>query len=206
MVTQSSSLRERSKIKRRRAIQRAALQLFAERGYDGATIAEIADVAEVAARTVTLYFPTKLDIAMAFPSETCLALTTAFRVNPGLTFTEVIDRWLLGEAGSIDGELAIMTAAMLTANPSLRAVFSTLIAEAADVGGTALMAEADLSPDHPLLPILGAAVAAALSAYLDSAAKGGTPPQVHQSFMRYLHAIIAAARPVEGVPSGFRSV
>ena len=196
MVTQRSSLRERSRIKRRRAIQRAALLLFAERGYDGATIADIADLADVAPRTVTLYFPTKLDIAMSVADDTAAGLTTTFQANPELSFTEVVDRWLLGEAGVIDLELAASTRAMLSANPPLKAIFGTRIAEAAAVGGAALAAEVGLPQDNPLLPIVGAVVSAALAAYLDAAAAGVTP-QVHQSFLRYLRAIIGAAGPAD---------
>lgn len=193
MVTQRSSLRERSRIKRRRAIQRAALLLFAERGYDGATIADIADLADVAARTVTLYFPTKLDIAMSVADDTAAGLTTTFQANPELSFTEVVDRWLLGEGGGvIDLELAASTRAMLSGNPPLKAIFGTRIAEAAAVGGAALTAEVGLPQDNPLLPIVSAVVSAALAAYLDAAAAGVTP-QVHQSFLRYLRAIIGAA-------------
>src|SRR5689334_4916758 len=55
---------------KRRAILRAARELFANNGYDDTTIAEIAQAAGVAVGTVYLYFANKHDILV----DVCLAL------------------------------------------------------------------------------------------------------------------------------------
>src|SRR5215472_11475032 len=68
-------LRERSKARRRAQIQRTAMRLLAERGYDSATVADIADAAEVAPRTVTGYFQSKADLALSYADETATRLT-----------------------------------------------------------------------------------------------------------------------------------
>src|ERR1700730_1597456 len=52
-------LRERKKQKTRETIANVALELFAERGYEHTTIAEIADAAEGSPRTIFAYFPSK---------------------------------------------------------------------------------------------------------------------------------------------------
>ncbi|MGW5614540.1 TetR/AcrR family transcriptional regulator [Streptomyces sp. NPDC003877] len=57
-------LRERKKIKTRRAIRSATYALVAEQGYDATTVEQIAERAEVSPSTVFRYFPTKEDIVV----------------------------------------------------------------------------------------------------------------------------------------------
>lgn len=96
-------LRERNKMRRREAIVNAAMRLFADRGYDETTIADIADAAEVAPRTVLTYFDTKEDIAMAPVDELAGRMTRALRARgTGMTTLDVVAAWLRAEMR--DGE------------------------------------------------------------------------------------------------------
>src|SRR5919205_4244835 len=58
-------LRARKKRVAREAIAATARRLFAERGYDAVTVAEVAAAADVSEKTVFNHFPTKEDLAFA---------------------------------------------------------------------------------------------------------------------------------------------
>jgi AcrR family transcriptional regulator len=63
-LDQKLSLRERKKLKTRRAIQEHALRLFREQGYDATTVEQIAEAAEVSPSTFFRYYPTKEDTVL----------------------------------------------------------------------------------------------------------------------------------------------
>ena len=60
----AQGLRERKKAKTRVAVQRHALRLFKEQGYDNTTVEQIADAAEISPSTFFRYFPTKEDVVL----------------------------------------------------------------------------------------------------------------------------------------------
>ena len=64
MVAEVVDRQERRKRRTRQAIQKAAFELFAERGYRETTINDIAARAEVAPRTVTVHFPAKEELLL----------------------------------------------------------------------------------------------------------------------------------------------
>src|SRR6202167_5605761 len=64
MTAEVADRQERRKRRTRQAIQAAALELFAERGYRDTTINDIAERADVAPRTVTVHFPAKEELLL----------------------------------------------------------------------------------------------------------------------------------------------
>lgn len=196
MSPPATSLRERSKSKRRDAIRRAGLRLFAEHGFDGATVADVAEAAEVAPRTVSSYFPTKLDIAMSWNDEVLARVVSAFRAHEQDSFSTVIGRWSAEEAAAPDQDLAVMAQAMFDANPELAALSFSRMGEVFEVGKLALIAEVGLPETDPIFPVKAAAVGAAITEYMRLVWRNATPPDTHETFVRYLHAIIVAPQAV----------
>jgi AcrR family transcriptional regulator len=76
-------LRERNKIERRQRIEEAARAVFVEKGFDGATIREIAARANVGVGTLFSYSRDKRDLLMMVFNEGLDAITDdAFRTLP----------------------------------------------------------------------------------------------------------------------------
>jgi AcrR family transcriptional regulator len=93
----SPGLRERKKQKTRDTISTVALELFAERGYEQTTIAEIADAAEVSPRTIFAYFPSKEDILFCDLPDTQERLARALRERPeGVTAIDALRDFIAG--------------------------------------------------------------------------------------------------------------
>jgi AcrR family transcriptional regulator len=69
MAAPTESRRERKKRATREAIVATARRLFAERGFETVTVAEVAAAADVSEKTVFNHFPTKEDLAFAGREE-----------------------------------------------------------------------------------------------------------------------------------------
>ncbi len=77
-----TGLRERNKLRRHEQITEVALRLFAERGFDGTTIDEIAAAAEVSRRTFFRYFARKEDVILDWKRRTAEQLRDALDARP----------------------------------------------------------------------------------------------------------------------------
>jgi len=80
-----TGLREQKKLETRAALFRAAMALFAERGYDAVSIAEIAAAANVSKMTVFNYYPTKEDLVFAPMEEHIDEFADVVRARPAGT-------------------------------------------------------------------------------------------------------------------------
>jgi AcrR family transcriptional regulator len=100
-----SGLRERKKKATRDAIHHGAMRLFAEHGFAGTTIDEIAAAADVSRATVFTYFPTKEDIVFGEAPQAIEALAEALHDAPSTV--PVVRGWLRGLSGWIEPELLL---------------------------------------------------------------------------------------------------
>jgi len=188
-----AGLRERSKARRRAAIIRAAFELFAERGYDATTVADIAEAAEVAPRTVSMYFPAKQDIAMSRLGDGVASLTAAIQDRrPGETVHEVFGRWLLAsQAEPEDRELYRLARRMFAANPDLAALRTARIAAAIREGAAAIAADTG-SAAGAIGPRIAAAAAAAITMEIIDTEPGPEREEAVAAAMRFLEGGTAA--------------
>ncbi len=186
-------LRERSKARRREAIIRAAYELFADRGYDATTVADIAEAAEISPRTVAMYFPAKLDIALSRFSDGVAGLTEAIRDRrPGETVHDAFGRWLLtSQTDPEDRELHRLAVRMFAANPDLGALRTARMAAAVREGAAMIAADTGSTPDA-IAPRLAAAAAAAIAMEIIDTEPGAEREEAVAAAMRFLEAGTAA--------------
>src|SRR3954467_5331377 len=99
-VPTDPGLRERKKQRTRQLIADTARRLFAERGFEQVTVAEIAREAEVSQATVFNYFPAKEDLFYSRLEAFEELLLTAIRERePGQSVLAAFAAFLLGMRG-----------------------------------------------------------------------------------------------------------
>src|ERR1700756_1704259 len=95
MAAQVVDRQKRRKRRTRRAIQKAAFELFAERGYRETTINYIAERAAAAPRTVTVHFPAKEELLLDAEPFTLDSLCERLSVRrPNESALEALRDWM----------------------------------------------------------------------------------------------------------------
>lgn len=104
-MTTELGLRARKKEQTRRAIGEVAARLFAERGFDAVTVAEVARTADVSEGTVFNYFPTKEDLFYDQMELFESALLEAVRARPsGESVLSAFRRFVLDRSRGLADE------------------------------------------------------------------------------------------------------
>jgi len=192
-----TSLRERSKARRRRAIQLAGMHLFAKQGYEATTLSDIGSEADVAPRTVSLYFATKLDIAQSSASDATERLISALKRHqsrPGTSMAELVVGWLSEEPHYVDAEEWDLRAGMYRANPSLLNTGSWEGGALGAVSGQVLASELEVPASHLAVRLSGGAIAGMLMHYTLLARHSDQTPESLGVVHGLIQGIIGGAR------------
>jgi len=119
----ATGLRERRKQQTRRAISDIATGMFAARGFDEVTIAQVADAAGVAKMTVTNYFPRKEDLVFDRAESVIRSLADVVAArDPGESYLTAIRRDYAERVARADVTLGLSTPAfarMIENSPTL---------------------------------------------------------------------------------------
>jgi AcrR family transcriptional regulator len=202
-------LRERKKQQTRQAIHVAAMRLFAERGFEATTIADIAAAADISPRTFFAYFPSKEEVVFARFEPAFEDFDRTLRERPpGTTALEALRTWIVRAAKDFSGgaDAAWLEARLRRESPAVAACdlqhmrqFEQRLAEAVgeDLG----------EPADALRPrLVAAAAVAALQASSDKAdvllegdreqaeALMADPAAFIDDALRFLEAGLAALR------------
>jgi len=205
MAAQLVDRQERRKKRTRLAIQKAALELFAERGYRDTTISDIAERADVAPRTVTVHFPAKEELLLDADPFTLDSLSERLATRPPHeSALEALRDWMAATMTAaetarteLDGrfwERRALRAHIITTEPELRGrarasyyPFERILAEAigSDLG----------QPANSLIPRLAAlsAVAGLRELYESDEARALAAPPSAAELLRLVDTVIRFA-------------
>jgi AcrR family transcriptional regulator len=148
----STGLRERQKQQTRQLIFETASRLFAERGFDAVTVAEVARAADVSEMTVFNHFPTKEDLCfagMAFFEERLLdAVRGRAEGVPALeAFRRLVVDGCSRLAAEEQAEVIAKAAALIGGSPSLQVREREIVARYTQRLAQLLAAETGAHPD-----------------------------------------------------------
>ena len=174
-------LRERKKEQTRAAIQREALRLITERGYEATTCEQIAAAAEVSAATLFRYFPTKEDIVLqdGYDPVIAAAVVARQRAEPPLVAVRRGFADALAEVYVGDVEPIRQRTALILSVPALRSRAREQNASLVEHLRRALAERSRSGEDAVDLEVAAACCAAAVSVAVERwATQGGDLPVI----------------------------
>jgi AcrR family transcriptional regulator len=188
-------LRERKKQQTRETIARAALRLFAERGYDETTLADIAEAADVAPRTIFAYFESKEDILLGAEGAFLSQLKRRLDERPSDATTVDAIRDFLGSMESPD-EDAKLRKQVIMANPALHAKMRARHGEVEPMLAESIARDLGAEPGDMRPVLVAASMTAALTTVRDRffEAELACQPVTHEQGMAILDEVLEFLR------------
>jgi AcrR family transcriptional regulator len=121
-VKPAEGMRARKRRQTRERITDAAMTLFLERGFEAATVDDIAALADVSKRTFFDYFPTKEDVVFAWQEAFGEALAAAIAARPtDEALTKTVGEALISSIAAAAHPRAIAIDQLVIDTPALRA-------------------------------------------------------------------------------------
>jgi AcrR family transcriptional regulator len=152
-VVTELGLRERKKRQTRQLIFETASRLFAERGFDAVTVADVARAADVSGVTVFNYFPTKEDLFFGGMEVFEEQLLEAVRGREaGASALEAFRRLLMNSfsrlADEENGAVIARAATLIQASPALQAREREVVARYTKLLAVILAEETGAAPEE----------------------------------------------------------
>lgn len=196
-MTQPLGRLERKKQRTRAALVDAALRLFAEKGYERTTVAEIAEAADVSTRTFFLHFPAKEHVLFLDSDQRVSVWTRALEERqPGETIGDVALRALeevlaTGWHGEQATAMAATRTRLIASTPALQSlVMQRFFAVQADWARALQEAYPDEIDSLEATALVGALIGAVGSAAQASIIDGAASADVRAAMSRAAHLAV----------------
>lgn len=171
-------LRELKKARTRQAVQRAALRLFEEQGYEATTVEQIALAAEISTATFYRYYCDKEDVVLG-DDDRGLAEEVLAQRDPGETLPEMIGALFSRMAEQLESrrDSVLVRLRLMSQIPSLQARRWASRQAMIDLLAHLLAPRVGVQPDdHELRLAITVALAAESETVLHWARIGGAEP------------------------------
>jgi AcrR family transcriptional regulator len=192
-VNAATGHRERKKQQTREAIARAAFELFVERGYAATTLAEVAEAAGVATRTIFAYFASKEDILFSGFQAMRDTLATALAERPAGKDALGTLRDLIVSAAAQKSELDHQLAQIVGSDETLRSHKRARLLQLQELLALAIADDLGAGPDD-LRPQVAAASLTAAFEVLERHDCGLPRPHTPEEIAEAVDPIISFVR------------
>ena len=194
MTETSTGLRARKKQQTRLALAQAGLRLFAERGYDETTLAEIAEAADISPRTIFAYYESKEDILFCDEEAYLEQLRQKLEQRPpGATTVDAI-REFISSVPTADDQ-AMLRKQIVANSPGLQMKIRARIGQLEPLLTQSIAKDLGAGPGDIRPPLLAASMIAAFTTVRDrlSEADAGEPIS-HEQAMGTLDEVLEFMR------------
>jgi AcrR family transcriptional regulator len=186
--------RERKKLVTRDALRAAALELMADRGFDGVTVEEICEEADVATSTFFRHFATKQDVILESDARRGARLIEALDSQPeGVApvdlLTGTIQTWRLSRRPATELRAEAM---LIAAEPALQAGLERIMSSWERPLAESIAARYDLDPAGLEVNIVAAWFVAAVRVVIREWSLSGADEDLYAMGVRVVAPLAAA--------------